>query len=47
VEEAALITPLMTFALIEVMVLDAAFMSAWVVVVFALATVKLFPVRET
>jgi len=37
VGEAALLPPLVTFALIEVMSLDLVFMSAWVVVVFGLA----------
>jgi O-antigen ligase len=35
--EAALLPPLVTFALVEVMSLDLAFMSPWVVVVFGLA----------
>jgi hypothetical protein len=45
--EATLLPPLVTFALIEVMQLDAAFMSVWVVVVLALAAVKRTPLSET
>jgi len=37
VGEATLLPPLVVFALIEIMVMDAAFMSPWTVVVFALA----------
>jgi hypothetical protein len=40
VGEMALLPPLVTFALVEVMVLDHAFMSHWAVVVFGLAAVK-------
>lgn len=44
--EATLVAPLVTFALIEVMVLDTAFMSAWVVVALALAIAKRTPLPE-
>jgi hypothetical protein len=44
--EATLLPPLVTFALIELMIVDTAFMSAWAVVVFALAAVKPAPLRE-
>jgi hypothetical protein len=47
VGEAALLPSLVAFGLIETMILDTAFMSSWVVVVFAMATVTRFPVRET
>jgi hypothetical protein len=47
VGEAAVLPPLVTFALTEIMTLDLAFMSAWVVVVFALASVKPAPVWDT
>jgi O-antigen ligase len=45
--EAALLPPLVTFAFIEVMTLDLAFISAWVVVVFALAAAKQASVCNT
>jgi hypothetical protein len=45
--EATLLPPLMIFALIELMIVDTAFMSAWVVVVFGLAAVKRTPLRDT
>lgn len=41
--EATFIPPLVTFALIELMSLDTAFMSAWVVTVFALASLATRP----
>ena len=44
--EAALLPPLVTFALIETMTLDTAFMSAWVIMVFALAVVKRTPLPD-
>ena len=45
--EATLVPPLVAFALIELMNLDFAFMSAWAVVVFALAAVKRPTLPET
>jgi hypothetical protein len=45
--EATLFPPLVTFALIELMINDFAFMSAWVVVVFALVAVKRTPLPGT
>ena len=45
--EPTLVPPLVTFALIELMSLDTAFMSAWVVTVFALAVVNRTPLHET
>lgn len=44
--EATLVPPLVAFALIEVMVLDTAFMSAWVVVALALAVAKRTPLPD-
>jgi len=46
VGETALIPPLVTFAIIEVMTLDFAFMSQWSVVVFGLAAAKRASVHE-
>lgn len=45
--ETALLPPLVTFAFLEIMQLDTAFMHSWVVVVFALATIKRIPVCRT
>jgi len=47
VGETALLPSLVTFAFLEIMQLDTAFMMSWVVVVFALATMKRPLVRET
>lgn len=46
-EEAAIVPALVTFALIEIIILDTVFMSAWVVVAFALATAKRASLPET
>jgi hypothetical protein len=47
VGDAALLPPLVTFGLIEVMSLDLAFMSAWVVVVFGLAAAVSMAPRDS